>query len=118
MKSQSSGCTERVAMSRLSWRSFRSSAQPIAAIPSRSRRSPATSCSGSAQAAREPAASTCISEAPSFRERSAGRGGEDLVERVDAELAGQLSRRSLRGEQPVVHDRDAVALAFGLLHLV
>src|SRR5262249_45355088 len=120
MKSQSSGCTERVAMSMLSWRSLRSSAQAIAPMPSPRRRTLTSHCSsGSAHPAREATCSPSIAEAPSFLfERMTGGEREDVVEVVRLELLAQLARRSLRGERSEIHDRDAVAVAVGLLHLV
>ena len=61
-----------------------------------------------------------IAEAPSFlfeRMRPVARG-EDVVEVVRGELLAQLRRRALGGERPEVHDRDTVAVAIGLVHLV
>src|SRR5580765_2415545 len=120
MKSQSSGCTERVAMSMLSWRSLRSSAHAIAPMPSpRRRRLTSHRSSGSAHPARETAGSPSIAEAPSFLfERVAGGEGEDVVEVVRLELLAQLARRPLRGERAEIHDRDAIAVPVRLLHLV
>src|SRR5262249_18364289 len=120
MKSQSSGCTERVAMSMLSCRSLRSSAQAMALMPSPRRRRLTSQCpKGSAHPTRETAGSPSIAEAPSFLfERVAGREREDVVEVVRLELLAQLVRRSLRGELPEIHDRDAVAMPIGLVHLV
>src|SRR5262249_12912720 len=120
MKSQRSGCTERVAMSMLSWRSLRSSAQAIAEMPSPRRRRLTRKCaSGAAQPAREAAVSPSIAEAPSFLlERVAGGEREHVVERVRGELLAQLGRSALRGERAEIHDREPVAVPVRLLHLV
>src|SRR4051794_29872238 len=120
MKSQSRGCTERVKMSRWSCRSLCSSAQPIATVPS-SRRAARTGSERSADStepARTSAACADISEAPSFLEPAARDLGEDVLERGHAVAAAQLLRRAERGDRAEVHDRDPVALALGLLHLV
>src|SRR5262245_49646997 len=116
MNSHSSGCTERVKMSRWSWRSLRSSAQPIAPTPSRSRVRPASPALP--QATRKSAGGADTPEAPSFPDAVSCRGGEDVLERRRVVLLAELVRRPLGDERPEIEDRDAVALSFRLLHLV
>src|SRR5215831_14673016 len=115
MKSQSSGCTERVKMSRWSWRSLRISAQPIASVPSRSR---PTRAAASSKPAGAPSTRADIPEAPSFLEPAARRGGEHVLKRGRVVLPPELVRRSQSGDRAEAQDRDPVALALGLLHLV
>src|SRR5688572_530312 len=106
MNSQSSGCTDRVKMSRWSCRSLRSSAQPIATVPSRRR--PALTTSGRRATSTKPAgalsAGADIPEAPSFLEPSPGGGGEHVLERGGAELLPQLVRRPERDDFSQIHD--------------
>ena len=107
-------------MSRWSCRSLRSSAQPIASVPSRRRaaRTGSSLSADSSEPARTSAARADISEAPPFLEPAAGDLREHVLERPDAEAPTQLARRADRGDRAAVHDRDALALALGLLHLV
>src|SRR5690242_10877428 len=115
MKSQRSGCTARVKMSRWSCRSLRISAQPMATVPSRRRPSRTAASSKPAGAL---SARADIPEAPSFLEPAAGGGRERVLERRHVVLAAQLRRRSERGDLAEIHDCEPFALAFGLLHLV
>src|SRR5262245_45324303 len=107
-------------MSRWSCRSLRTSAQPIATVPSRRR--PARRASGhtarSSKPTRALSTRTDLPEAPSFLQPAAGRGGERVLQRLDAELLEELSGRAEGRDLPEVHDRDPVALPLGLLHLV
>src|SRR3954470_16843422 len=110
MNSHNSGWTERVTMSRWSWRSFCHSARAIAAVPAASRRS--------AEAARSTTLGADIAEPPLFRDRVAGHAGEDLLEVRGGVAAAQLLRRPVFDDAAVVHDRQPVAVALGLLHHV
>src|SRR5579864_2914639 len=106
-------------MSRLSWRSLRTSAQPIARAPSPRRASWSNARRGSStEPARKSAAGADISQVPPFPDPVAGGGREDVVERRDAELDAELVGRPLCGERAEVHDRDPVALPFRLVHLM
>src|SRR5579872_5775215 len=107
MKSHSSGCTDRVTMSTWSWRSLRSSAQPIAAVPSptRPRREARYGRLSSAEPPRETPTCARTPESSSFAlDRVAGRAREDVLEVRRVELREQLRRRALRDKQAVVHD--------------
>src|SRR5581483_11242702 len=99
-------------MSMLSWRSLRNSAHAIAAMPSPTR------SVGLAQAAGEPSACARIAEPTSFLEPMAGGGREDVLHRRRLEGGAQLRRRTLRDDLAEVHDREARAVALGLLHQV
>src|SRR5436309_1382960 len=125
MNSHSSGCTERVKMSRWSWRSLRTSASAIASVPSPSRaRGPAVRLDGrrSAQAAGDPAPGAHIGQPPFLLllllQLATGHRREDLLEARAAVALQKLTRRALLDEAPVVDDRQALAVAFGLLHAV
>src|SRR5262245_49521751 len=120
MKSQRIGWTERVKMSRWSCRSLRTSAQPIATVPSRRRPVPRASGPNvrSSKPARALSTRTDIAEAPPFLQPASGRRRERVLQRCDPELLEELSRRAEGPDLPEVHDRDPVALPLGLLHLV
>src|SRR6187455_3265951 len=97
MNSHSSGCTERVTMSRWSWRSFCHSARAIAAVPAASRRS--------AEAARSTTPGADIAEPPLVRDRVAGHLREDLLQIGRAVAGSQLLGRAVRDQAAAVHDR-------------
>src|SRR5262245_822826 len=107
-------------MSRWSCRSLRSSAQPIATVPSRRRaaRTGSSLSADSGEPARTSAARADIPEAPPFLEPAARHLREDVFERRHAEPLPQLAGRPERGDRSEFHDRDPVALALRLLHLV
>src|SRR6476469_3268889 len=110
MNSHSSGWTERVKMSRWSWRSFCHSARAIAPVPAASRRS--------AEAARSTTLGADIAEPPFVRDRAAGHAREDLLEVRRRMAPAQLLRRAVLDDAAMVHDRQPVAVALGLLHHV
>src|ERR1700730_5703976 len=121
MNSHSNGCTERVTMSRWSWRSLRISAWAMATAPAAVRDSgPFASASArrSAEAAGDAAPCADIGEPPFLRlvDATAGHRREDLLERVAAVALQQLVRLSLLDQMAHVHDRQALAVALGLLH--
>src|SRR5438132_13474673 len=122
MNSHSSGCTERVKMSRWSWRSLRISACAIASVPAASA-APAAASRGRDSLA-EPAGNAApgadIREPPVIllRRLPARDRREHLLEVLGAVSREQLGGRTLLDEVPEVHDRDALAVAFGLLHHV
>src|ERR1700694_4075235 len=131
MNSHSSGCTERVTMSRWSWRSLRISAWAIASVPAAIRASgPADSAAGggggpvrSPEPAGDAALCADIGQPPLLgarviAERSSGDGGEHLFEAVGPVALEQLGRLALLDQASVVDDAEPVALALGLLHQV
>src|SRR6476646_5832595 len=132
MNSQSSGCTERVTMSRWSWRSLRISACAMARVPAPRRASvPAASPAGrppsggvSAEPAGDAALCADIAEPPLLGsglvavERPAGDSREDLFEAVGGVVLAQLGGLALRDQHAAIDHADAVALALGLLHQV
>src|ERR1700692_4101421 len=112
MNSQSKGWTERVTMSRWSWRSLRISAWAIANVPAAMRDSaPFASARArrSAEAAGDAAPCADIGEPPflSLVDATAGHGREHLLERVAAVALQQLARLSLLDQVAHVHDRQA-----------
>src|SRR4051794_10947641 len=122
MNSHSSGWIERVTRSSWSWRSLRSSAWAIATVPA-SRRSGADALSegggpGSAEATGDAPGTADIAQPPSGLHLMAGDDREDLLELADAVLAQQRLGLALLDEVAVVDDRQALAVALGLLHQV
>src|SRR5436190_20248317 len=123
-KSHRSGCAERVKMSMWSWLILRISACAMAAVPA-ARRVTAlpASASGSAGASAEPLGHATlgadIRQPPLSTVDGASRhGGEHRLEVLRSVLLAQRGRRSQLHDLAEVHDRQPLAVAFGLLHLV
>src|SRR4029077_9051339 len=127
MNSHNNGCTERVKMSRWSWRSLRISACAIANVPLANDRRAAGASSPEERgrgSLAEPAGNAALGadiRQPPFVllvDRVAGDGREDLLEAVRAVTLQQLRRLALLDQAAHVHDRQALAVALGLLHQV
>src|SRR5438270_2778560 len=120
MNSHSSGCTARVKMSRWSWRSLRISACAIASVPAASAAPERERSRTLAEPAGNASPGADIREPPMIllRRPAAGDRREDLLEVRGGVRREQLCGRTLLDEVPEVHDRDALAVAFGLLHRV
>src|SRR5450759_4786091 len=126
MNSHSSGWTERVKMSRWSWRSLRISAWAIAALPAAMRANgPLASAGGrrSAETVGDAAPGAYIREPPLVilavpGDPPARDGGEDLFQALGPVALEQLPRLPLRHQPSLVDHREAVAVALGLLHHV
>src|SRR6202035_46781 len=124
--SHSRGWTERVMMSRWSWRSLRISAWAMAIVPAAMRaRGPEASAGGrrSAEAAGDAALCADIGEPPFVLvahggDVPAGDGREDLFEALCPVALEQLRRRALLDQTSLIDDGESLAVALRLLHQV
>src|SRR6202011_4917966 len=122
--SHSRGWTERVTMSRWSWRSLRISAWAMAIVPAAMRaRGPAASAGGrrSSEAAGDAALCADIGEPPLVLvavrvDVPAGDGREDLFEALRVVALEQLRGGALLDQPSLIDHGKSLAVALGLLH--
>src|SRR5262245_7288086 len=119
MNSHSNGWMDRVTMSRLSWRSLRSSACAIARVPLAMRSSgPAARAPArwpSAETAGDAALGADIGQPPSMLvvDPVAGHRREDLLQGLGPVARAQLRGLALLDQPAQVHDRQTLAVALG-----
>src|SRR5436853_3706375 len=121
--SQSSGCAERVKMSTWSWRILRISAWAMAAVPAARRVSALLASPWGHSVSAEPLGHATlgadIRQPPlSTLDGLPRHCREHLFEAFDAVLVAKMCRRTELDYVPAVHDRELLAMALGLLHLV